>query len=53
MLNGTASSTQESSSTSRGLRSWHKRGSDDRVTAVQLFHHEWRKCHLGARLSRG
>jgi hypothetical protein len=34
MLNSTAFPTQESSSTSRGIRCWHKRGNDDRVTEV-------------------
>jgi hypothetical protein len=53
MLNSTASPTQDSSSASRGIRRWHKRGNDERVTAVQLFHHEWRKCHLREPLSRG
>jgi len=52
MLNSTASLPQESSSTPRGIRRWHKRWNGDRVTAVQLFYHEWRKCHLRARLFR-
>jgi hypothetical protein len=37
--------TQQSSSSSRGIPCSHKRRNDDRVTEVQLFHQEWRKCH--------
>jgi hypothetical protein len=51
--NTIASPTQQSSSPSRGIPCSHKRGNDDRVTAVQLFHQEWRKCRPKARLSRG
>jgi len=45
MRNTIAYPTQESSSPSRGIPCSHKRRNDDRVTAVWLFHQEWRKCH--------
>jgi hypothetical protein len=51
--NNIASPTQQSSLLSRYIPCSHKRGSDDRVTAVLLFHQEWRKCHPKTLLSRG
>jgi hypothetical protein len=41
----TAFPTQKSSSLSRSITCSHKQGSDDRVTAVYLFHQEWKNCH--------
>ena len=35
--------TQQSPSPSRGIPCSHKRGNEVRVTAVYLFHQEWRK----------
>jgi len=45
MRNTIASLTQQPFSPSRSITSSHYRGNKDQVTAVQLFHQEWRKRH--------